>query len=58
MTNPNPVSGSPDKEPATEAQESLSEARATPTQPAPTAAPSTTRSHGGIRPCSIEYEKK
>ena len=34
MTNPNPVSGSPDKEPATEAQESLSEARATPTQPA------------------------
>ncbi|MGR6317149.1 ABC transporter permease [Micromonospora soli] len=34
MTNPNPVSGSPDKEPATEAQEARSEARATPTAPA------------------------
>lgn len=34
MTNPNPVSGSPDKEPATEAQEARSEARATPTVPA------------------------
>ncbi|MGW5671254.1 ABC transporter permease [Micromonospora sp. NPDC003776] len=34
MTNPNPVSGSPDKEPATEAQEARSEARATPATPA------------------------
>ncbi|MET8832710.1 ABC transporter permease [Micromonospora sp. NPDC004540] len=34
MTNPNPVSGSPDKEPATEAQEARSEARATPPAPA------------------------
>ncbi|PTA45678.1 ABC transporter permease [Micromonospora sp. RP3T] len=34
MTNPNPASGSPDKEPATEAQEARSEARATPTAPA------------------------
>ncbi|MFI6328886.1 ABC transporter permease [Micromonospora chersina] len=34
MTNPNPVSGSPDKEPATEAQEARSEARATPSAPA------------------------
>ncbi|MFI7215250.1 ABC transporter permease [Micromonospora maritima] len=34
MTNPNPVSGSPDKEPATEAQEARGEARATPTAPA------------------------
>ncbi|SBT51720.1 ABC transporter permease [Micromonospora auratinigra] len=34
MTNPNPVSGSPDKEPATEAQEARSEARATPAAPA------------------------
>ncbi|GGR63637.1 hypothetical protein GCM10010169_02970 [Micromonospora fulviviridis] len=34
MTNPNPVSGSPDKEPATEAQETRSEARATPSAPA------------------------
>ncbi|MFR9778195.1 ABC transporter permease [Micromonospora sp. MS34] len=34
MSNPNPVSGSPDKEPATEAQEARSEARATPTAPA------------------------
>ncbi|MFG2053681.1 ABC transporter permease [Micromonospora sp. NPDC048930] len=34
MSNPNPVSGSPDKEPATEAQEAQSEARATPTAPA------------------------
>ncbi|MDG4803000.1 ABC transporter permease [Micromonospora sp. WMMD980] len=33
MTNPNPASGSPDKEPATEAQEARSEARATPTAP-------------------------
>lgn len=34
MTNPNPVSGSPDKEPATQAQEAREEARATPTAPA------------------------
>lgn len=34
MTNPNPVSGSPDKEPATEAHEARSEARATPATPA------------------------
>ncbi|MFE9652818.1 ABC transporter permease [Micromonospora sp. NPDC006431] len=34
MSNPNPVSGSPDKEPATEAQEARSEARANPTAPA------------------------
>ncbi|MEU4478508.1 ABC transporter permease [Micromonospora sp. NPDC023966] len=33
MSNPNPVSGSPDKEPATEAQEARSEARATPVAP-------------------------
>ncbi|MFC0004684.1 ABC transporter permease [Micromonospora siamensis] len=34
MSKPNPVSGSPDKEPATEAQEARSEARATPSVPA------------------------
>ncbi|SBT54492.1 ABC transporter permease [Micromonospora narathiwatensis] len=34
MSNPNPVSGSPDKEPATETQEARSEARANPTAPA------------------------
>ncbi|MEU1685593.1 ABC transporter permease [Micromonospora sp. NPDC005707] len=34
MTNPDPVSGSPDKEPATEAQEARQEARATPPAPA------------------------
>ncbi|KKK05358.1 ABC transporter permease [Micromonospora sp. HK10] len=34
MSDVNPVSGSPDKEPATEAQEARSEARATPTAPA------------------------
>ncbi|GAB3065699.1 ABC transporter permease [Micromonospora schwarzwaldensis] len=34
MTNPNPASGSPDKEPATEALQARSEARATPTAPA------------------------
>ncbi|WBB72898.1 ABC transporter permease [Micromonospora sp. WMMD1128] len=33
MTNPNPASGSPDKEPATESQEARAEARATPTAP-------------------------
>ncbi|MET7965101.1 ABC transporter permease [Micromonospora sp. NPDC005305] len=34
MTNPDPVSGSPDKEPATEAQEARTEARANPPAPA------------------------
>ncbi|MFE9959481.1 ABC transporter permease [Micromonospora sp. NPDC005299] len=34
MTNPDPVSGSPDKEPATEAQEARRESRATPPAPA------------------------
>ncbi|MFI2709428.1 ABC transporter permease [Micromonospora sp. NPDC018662] len=34
MTNPNPASGSPDKEPATEALQAREEARATPTAPA------------------------
>ncbi|MFG1674276.1 ABC transporter permease [Micromonospora sp. NPDC049282] len=34
MTNPNPASGSPDKEPATEAIQAREEARATPTAPA------------------------
>ncbi|MFI5833845.1 ABC transporter permease [Micromonospora sp. NPDC051300] len=34
MTNPNPASGSPDKEPATESLQAREEARATPTTPA------------------------
>ncbi|WP_089156566.1 ABC transporter permease [Micromonospora sp. NBS 11-29] len=34
MTNPNPASGSPDKEPATDALQARGEARATPTAPA------------------------
>ncbi|MEV0002512.1 ABC transporter permease [Micromonospora sp. NPDC050980] len=39
MTNPNPASGSPDKEPATEALQAREEARATPTAPAGDTAP-------------------
>ncbi|WFE38358.1 ABC transporter permease [Micromonospora sp. WMMD998] len=43
MTNPNPASGSPDKEPATESQEARAEARATPTAPSgDTGRPATT----------------